>query len=63
MADVNDLKTILDILEDEEFGEAAIEVSVSNFYINLKYHEKLRLMTVEGLSFGAGAVMNFMCHS
>ena len=54
MADVNDLYlfeddfgTILDILEDEEeldeqFREAAIEVSVSNFYSNLKYHEKLR---------------------
>ena len=74
MADVNDLYlfeddfgTILDILEDEEeldeqFREAAIEVSVSN-YSNLKYHEKLRLKTVESRSFGAGAVMNFMCHS
>ena len=79
MAEVNDLYlfeddfgTILEILEDEEeldeqFREAAIEVSVSNFYSILKYHEKLRLMRFESQSFGAGAgagaVMNFMCHS
>ena len=75
MAEVNELYlfqddfgTILEILEDEEeldeqFREAAIEVSVSNFYSILKYQEKLRLMTFESRSFGAGAVMNFMCHS
>ena len=55
MAEVNELYlfqddfgTILEILEDEEeldeqFREAAIEVSVSNFYSILKYQEKLRL--------------------
>ena len=75
MAEVNDLYlfeddfgTILEILEDkeeldEQFREAAIEVSVSNFYSILKYHEKLPLMTFESRSFGAGAVMNFMYHS
>ena len=58
MAEVNDLYlfeddfgTILEILEDEEeldeqFREAAIEVSVSNFYSILKYHEKLRFNDV-----------------
>ena len=78
MAEVNELYlfqddfgTILEILEiledeeelDEQFREAAIEVSVSNFYSILKYQEKLRLMTFESRSFCAGAVMNFMCHS
>ena len=75
MAEVNELYlfqddfgTILEILEDEEeldeqFREAAIEVSVSNFYSILKHQEKLPLMTFESRSFGAGAVMNFMCHS
>ena len=52
MTDVNDLylfgddfDTILDILDngeelDEQFREAAIEVSVSNFYSNLKRPKK-----------------------
>ena len=75
MAEVNELYlfqddfgTILEILEDEEeldeqFREAAIEVSVSNFYSILKYQEKLCLMTFKSRAFGAGAVMNFMCHT
>ena len=52
MADMNDLYsfghdfgTLLDILDDEEeldeqFREAIIEVSVDNFYSNLKYREE-----------------------
>ena len=70
MADMNDLyffgddfDAVLDLLEDEEelneqFREAAVEVSAWIIYSNLKYSEKLREnVTLESWLFGACAVL------